>query len=263
MAIPNSVPEYDHHTVSRLLLDIAALLMSSGAHTDRVDRNVRRISHALGYDIELFFSFAGITLTLSDQKSPHLQHTAFRGVGHYAVNLSVVSAISRMSWKVSFENWPLTDIATEIERIRSIPHYPKMVLLAMVTLMGMAFCRLAGGEIQAMLLAGAATAIGFATHNQMVARGYNLALSIASAAFVASTLSGLGLVFHWGHSPEIAVATSVLFLIPGVPLINGVIDLLHGHIIVGQARVTHGIVIALAIAMGIVISSALLGVHQL
>ncbi|WP_257274859.1 threonine/serine exporter family protein, partial [Endozoicomonas sp. SESOKO4] len=92
---------------------------------------------------------------------------------------------------------------------------------------------------------------------------YNLALSIASAAFVASTLSGLGLVFHWGHSREIAVATSVLFLIPGVPLINGVIDLLHGHIIVGQARVTHGIVIALAIAMGIVISSALLGVHQL
>ncbi|WP_422139822.1 threonine/serine ThrE exporter family protein [Endozoicomonas sp. ALC020] len=262
MAISNFAPEYNHRAVSSLLLDIAVLLTSSGAHTDRVDRNIRRISYALGYDIELFFSFAGITLTLSDRESPHLQHTAFKRVGHYAVNLSVVSAISRMSWKVAFENWPMTDIAIEIERIRSIPHYPKMVLLVMITLAGMAFCRLAGGEVLAMLLAGAATAIGFTARNILLAKGYNLALTVVAAGFIASTISGMGLVFHWGDSPEIAVATSVLFLIPGVPLINSIIDLMHGYIIVGQARATQGIVIAFAIAAGIVISSALLGVHQ-
>ena len=177
--------------------------------------------------------------------------------------MSVVSAISRMSWKVSVECWPLTDIAQEVERIRRIPHYPKMILLIMISLAGMAFCRLAGGEIPAMLLAGAATAIGFTARNKMLSSGYNLALSIAAAAFIVTAISGLGLVFHWGDSPEIAVATSVLFLIPGVPMINSIIDLLHGHIIVGQARAMQGIVIAFAIAMGIVISSALLGVYQI
>ncbi|WP_062269663.1 threonine/serine ThrE exporter family protein [Endozoicomonas arenosclerae] len=261
MAKPSTLPVYDYRVVSSLLLDIAALLMSSGAHTERVNRNVRRIAHALGYNIELFFSFAGITLTLSDQKSPHLQHTAFRRVSTYAVNMSVVSAISRMSWKVSVENWPLESIAREVERIRSIPHYPRVVLLVMITLAGMAFCRLAGGEIPAMLLAGAATAIGFTARNIMLGSGYNLALSIAAASFIASAISGLGLVFHWGEAPEIAVATSVLFLIPGVPMINSIIDLMHGHIIVGQARAMQGMVIAFAIAMGLVISSALLGVH--
>ncbi|KEQ14082.1 threonine/serine exporter family protein [Endozoicomonas numazuensis] len=263
MAISTSPPDYDHRNVSSLLLDIAALLMSSGAHTERVNRNVRRIAYSLGYDIELFFSFAGITLTLSDQESPHLQHTAFRRVTGYAVNLSVVSAISRMSWKASVENWPLVDITQEVERIRSIPHYPRMILLIMISLAGMAFCRLAGGEVPAMLLAGVATAIGFTARNKMLASGHNLALSIAAAAFIASTISGVGLVFHWGEAPELAVATSVLFLIPGVPMINSIIDLMHGHIIVGQARAMQGIVIAFAIAMGIVISSALLGVHQL
>ena len=32
---------------------------------------------------------------------------------------------------------------------------------------------------------------------------------------------------------ETALATSVLFLVPGVPLINGVIDIVEGHVLIG------------------------------
>ena len=56
-----------HRESSDLLLDIAVLLMSSGAHTERVNRNVGRIADSLGYSVQLFFSFSGITLTLSNK----------------------------------------------------------------------------------------------------------------------------------------------------------------------------------------------------
>ena len=259
----NFSDEHHHRECSNLLLDIAVLLMSSGAHTERVNRNIRRIAIALGYDIELFFSFSGITLTLSCTNGSTYQHTAFRRVTAYAVNMSVVSAISRLSWKARVDQLDETAIRKEIDRIRTIPHYSKIQLLLMISLTGMAFCRLAGGEIPAMLLAGLATALGFTTRNALLSRGYNLALCIGAASFVASGISGLGILFQLGQFPEIAVATSVLFLIPGVPMINGIIDLMHGHIIVGQARLMQGIVIAFSIAMGIVISSTLLGVHQI
>ncbi|WP_366139496.1 threonine/serine exporter family protein [uncultured Endozoicomonas sp.] len=50
-----------------------------------------------------------------------------------------------------------------------------------------------------------------------------------------------------------------MFLIPGIPMINSIVDLVHGHIITGQGRAMQAIVISMAIAMGITLSSALLG----
>ena len=73
---------------------------------------------------------------------------------------------------------------------------------------------------------------------------------MGAASFVASGISGLGVLFDVGQSPTIAVATSVLFLIPGVPMINGIIDLMHGHIIVGQARAMLGAVISFLYCYG-------------
>lgn len=251
-----------HQKCSKLLLDISVLLVSSGAHTERVNRNLCRIAKALGYEIQLFFSLSGITLTLTDLKTS-IEHTAFRRIEHYGINMSVVSAISRMSWKIAEESLSLGNIHQEVRRIKTIAHYPDFQVIGMMSLAGMAFCRLAGGEWPAMLLAGLATAAGFITRKTMLTRRYNLPLTISTASFVASSISGLGLVFNIGQFPEVAVATSVLFLIPGIPMINGVIDLMHGHIIVGQARLMQGMVIAFSIALGIIISSALLGVNQL
>lgn len=33
---------------------------------------------------------------------------------------------------------------------------------------------------------------------------------------------------QWGNTPDIAIGASVLYLIPGVPLINGIIDIIEG-----------------------------------
>ncbi len=244
--------------ISQLLLDIAALLMSSGAHTQRTVRNVGRIARALGYHVELFISLSGITLSLAAVKQPDHQYTVFRKVTHYGVQLSVVSAVSRLSWRVHEENLALEEIRTEVERIANLSHYSKTWLVIMISLAGMAFCRIAGGEILPALLTGLATASGFLVRNTLLSKNYNLSLSVFTAAFVASGLSGLGLVWNIGTSPEIAVATSVLFLIPGVPMINSIIDLMHGHILTGQGRAMQGMVISFAIALGIFLSSTAL-----
>lgn len=245
---------------SRLLLDIAVLLMSSGAHTERANRNVQRLSEALGYHAELLFSLSGITLTISSNKRPGPHYTAFRQIKAYGVHMGVVSAISRLSWDAYDGKADLDAIQKEVQRIKSLPHYPKIVLVMMVMLAGMAFCRVAGGEMYPVLLAGLATGCGFLTRHALLSRGYNLALSIGCASFVASGMSGLGIIWDIGQFPEIAVATSVLFLIPGVPMINSIIDLMHGHTVIGHARSIQGAVISFAIAIGIVLSSTTLGI---
>ncbi|WP_299734079.1 threonine/serine exporter family protein [uncultured Endozoicomonas sp.] len=245
------------HKSSCLLLDAAVLLMASGAHTERVNRNLKRLAAALGFEVELFFSLSGITLTLSDHR--HEPITAFRKVPAYGVQLSVVSAISRLSWKAMEEQMPFDSIEKEIQRIRTLPHYPKPLVIMMIALAGMAFCRVSGADYLSVALAGVATALGFYTRNLLLQKHYTLPICVAMAAFVASGISGIGYISAIIPHPEIAVATSVLFLIPGIPMINSIVDLVHGHIITGQGRAMQAIVISMAIAMGITLSSALLG----
>ncbi|PJE80468.1 Inner membrane protein YjjP [invertebrate metagenome] len=243
-----------------MLLDVAVLLLSSGAHTERVNRNVSRMAKAFGYQLETLFSFSGITLTVLDPLNSGLEFTAFRKVQRHDVHLGIVAGISTFSWNICEKELDLVTTAKEIEQLKHLPRYPSWLVKTMVTLAGIAFCSLNGGDILAMLLTGTATVSGFWVKSFLLGKGYNLPLSICCAAIVASGLSGLGIVFHVGADPEVAVATSVLFLIPGAPLICGVIDLLQGHIVTGQARVIFGSVIAFVIALGMVISSALLGI---
>lgn len=253
-----SIRAVDAHKTSHLLLDAAVLLMASGAHTERVNRNLMRLALALDCKIEIFFSLSGITLTVHNKSCEPI--TAFRKIPNYGVQLSVVSAISRLSWKAMEQRLTFDEIEQEISRIRKLPHYPKQLVIVMLAVAGMAFCRTSGGDYFSMLLTGLATATGFFSRNVLLQKKYTLPVCIAAASFVASGISGLGYTIPLVQHPEVAVATSVLFLIPGIPMINSVVDLVHGHIITGQGRAMQATVISMAIAMGITLSSALLGV---
>lgn len=50
---------------------------------------------------------------------------------------------------------------------------------------------------------------------------------------------------------EIALATSPLFLVPGVPLINGVIDIMEGHVLMGVSRLVNALLLIVCIAVGL------------
>ena len=50
---------------------------------------------------------------------------------------------------------------------------------------------------------------------------------------------------------EVALATSPLFLVPGVPLINGVIDIVEGHVLIGVSRLVNAMLLIVCIAVGL------------
>ena len=60
-------------------------------------------------------------------------------------------------------------------------------------------------------------------------------------------LVGLGLRLYGrgcdSHQP--------LFLVPGVPLINGVIDIVEGHILIGCSRLINALLLIVCIAVGL------------
>lgn len=83
------------------------------------------------------------------------------------------------------------------------------------------------------------------------------------SAFIASFIASAGTCFDWGRTPDIALASSVLYLIPGVPLINSIIDILGGHVLIGVARAINAAILIICIALGLSVTLLILGLDTL
>ena len=234
----------------RLLLEIGSLLMASGANTARIRTTVLRIANAYGYNAELLITHRALMLTLYDEERDYFFSRLKRTSPHGA-NFKMVSGISRMSWRIVDEKWNLQQVQQEIDRLKLVPHYPRLVILSVVSLAGASFCRLFGGEYIEMIVAFGATFAGLFIRQEAVKKAFNPYLCIFFAAFTSSLISGLSVKLQWGANPEFAFATSVLYLIPGIPLINSMSDLLDGNIMNGIVRGVNGVIIAFAISLGL------------
>lgn len=239
--------------IGALLLDIGSLLMSSGANTARIRITIDRISEAFGYSADLFITHRALTLTLGDEENENTFNSLKRTSPH-GVNFKVVSGISRMSWRVVEENWTIAEIRQELDRLSSLPHYPRLVILLLVSLAGASFCRLFGGNFIEMGITFLASFIGLFIRQEAVKRQFNTYLCIYFGALTATLISGFFMKLGLNIVLEHAFATSVLFLVPGVPLINTFSDLIDGNILNGLLRGVHGLIIAFCIALGLLTS---------
>jgi uncharacterized membrane protein YjjP (DUF1212 family) len=242
-----------------MLLNVGTLLMSSGASTGRVRTTVNRIADALGYNIELLITNRSLMLKVIDEHTDRFIASLKRTSPH-GVNFRVVSGISRMSWKVVEENWTIPQINTEIDRLIALPHYPRLIILSSVALAGSSFCALFGGKGIELAIAFVATFFGLFIRQEAMKKRFNPYVSIYFASFAASLVSGLSLKLGIGGSSDLAFATSVLFLVPGVPLINSFTDMIDGNILNGIVRGIHGLIIAFAIALGLLCAKFLFNI---
>jgi uncharacterized membrane protein YjjP (DUF1212 family) len=71
---------------------------------------------------------------------------------------------------------------------------------------------------------------------------------------VATSVAALALMFGITASPKIAMASSVLLLVPGFPLINGVSDMVKGYINTGLSRLMLAMLLATATCGGILLA---------
>lgn len=159
-----------------------------------------------------------------------------------------------MSWRVIEENWSLDDIQTELDRLTKLPHYPRWIILFAVSLAGASFCRLFGGAFIEAIITFVATFFGLIVRQEALRLRYNPYLSIFFASTVSSLIAGGAVYYQIGLNPEFALATSVLYLVPGVPLINSFSDLIDGNIMNGVMRGINGLIISFAIAAGLLVA---------
>ena len=138
--------------------------------------------------------------------------------------------------------------------------YNRWLVVVMVGLACAAFSRLFGGDWIIFGITFGASAVAMFLRQELAQRHFNPLLVVVVCAFVAGCLASTAGLFHLSSEPETALAAAVLLLVPGVPLINSAQDLIRGHMVTGIARGVTGLLISLAIALGLLLALSLTGV---
>jgi uncharacterized membrane protein YjjP (DUF1212 family) len=236
--------------VGLLLLEVGAYLMSSGACSNRIRITVDRIADAFDLDAELLVTNRALMISISDtEKKEHF--SSVKRTPPHGVNFKLVSGISIMSWRIVAEKWTTEQIKAELSRLVALPQYPRLMVLALVALAGAAFCRLLGGNYIEMASTYVATFLGLFIHQQAHKANFNPYLCVLFASLLASMVSGLGFKLGFSNTLEHSLAASILFLIPGVPLINAFTDIIDGNILNGVVRGINAFVIIFMVALGL------------
>jgi len=249
--------------IADLLTDIAAELMTAGAHTMRIIQNISRMAGKFGYFIELSVFQQSIMMTITHKEDSTNRITLIKKARSLVLNFTIVSDLSALSWDTFDKDLTFDEIKIRYHEIVTQKRMSRWLVLILVGFANAAFCALFKGDLYAVGLVFGATIAGFYLRQVLIKKHINHLIVFTTSAFVASLLAGLGYVFHLGTTPEVALASSVLYLIPGVPLINSILDIIEGHVLTGIARLVNATSLIVCIAIGLFSSMLILGLEKL
>ena len=232
------------------LSDYASWLLGCGATCIRIEKNVRRMAGRWNMEPEMTILPSHIHITVWNRDRSHSYSNNVR-LRHTGISFDINTRLSKLSWAVADGKTSFAEARREFEEIvRVRPANPWMVWL-LASLANMSFCRLFGGDFAAMLIVLCGTLAGYKLKQVMLEDGRDVRFTFFCCAFFSSVIGAAGYVFHWGDTPEIALATSVLYLIPGIPYINSVSDLLDGHYICSFSRFMNAAVLTACLSAGL------------
>lgn len=234
--------------VSRFIAEYAAHMMGCGVHTSRVIRSAKRIGESFACTVKITVFQKNIILTVLDKETQELYNEVVDIPAH-PISFEHNAELSALSWETYDCHLSLSTLWEKYNRILSAPLISPLYVLMLAAFANASFCRLFGGDFLSMGIVFSATVTGMFLKQQMTSAHINHYVIFIVSSFVASLCASIALIFD--TTSEIALATSVLYLVPGVPLINGVIDVIEGYVLTGFARLVQAALLIICIAIGL------------
>ena len=262
-----------------LLLKTGKLLVESSADTSRILRNMKRTAAYLGLTedkLHIHVTYGMLMVNFSDEEH---SFSKFQRCVHHGINMAAISALSKLSWTAIRVDYSLDKYEEELEKIANCKrnYTPWQVATAAGFACG-GFCVQFGCDWTAFFYASIAAILGFRLRMYLNSLGSNGYANIAVAAFVSTILAWLSAylsmplvanalpewlatVLH-SSTPWHPLMACALFIVPGVPLINFVSDMLDSHFTMGLNRALNTLLMVVAMSFGIALAIKVCGIDN-
>ncbi len=273
---PDTHPDYEHvhedaleprHLIRRsdVILRAGILMLQAGTGSRRVAETMRALARSLDVDkMQAQVSFTEIVLTISRRG---IFRTQVAEVGHPAVNADRIAELQRFA-----KNLPPHTTVAEVDKgldaVVSRGHlYPAWAPPVAAGLACSSFAFLNNGGWMEILGVAVAASCGQYVRGRLARLQLNQ-LGVVLAASIIAGLIFLGLsqalttAFDLvGTNRAVGFISSVLFLVPGFPLITATLDLARLDLAAGISRIAYAGLITLAAAIGMWGVASLVGLE--
>lgn len=234
-----------------LSLEVGELVQLSGGHTARTAEHMTRMARAMGAETgQPAISSVNVMMTVSagDQRL-----TAVRQARHFGINFSMLTALRGLVSDTEQNGLTPAQVRSRLILIRNAGKvYPTWLVMLALGGSSAAFAALFGATALGIALTFLGGVAGAWTRHLLVARHLRPFVAVTSAAFVAALIvAGGAQLLELGSAADPALAAATLFLVPGVPMLNGTADLLNAHYLNGVVRLAMSMVIITSAAVGL------------
>lgn len=243
---------------AHLTARLGRILLTHGADTAHTQRMLTDVGRALGHTVQVLVTADALLITVGTEAQFQTK------VGHALVGMSVdmgtLMALQQVVDSICLGTLKAQAIDAQLDAVEHAPQdHGAMTMALGIGVTAASLARLFGGEwsvVAAALVAGVLSALLRRALGRHAVNG-------VAVVFITALLSGLCSILvlraFSGASPVLCLTAAGMILVPGVPLINGVRDLVSGHPGNGLARIATGAMTVLVIGFALFIAAALLG----
>lgn len=229
---------------------LGLLMLQSGAATFRTDEAVGRAALAMG--VERIECYVTPTMIIATVYSGHEHRTQIMKPGGLGVDMNRIYALEYLSRNMPPDPTP-DQITARLDAIAQMgPVYPRPLAILAVGLACGGFAGILGGGRVEFAAAAVSAAIGQAIRYRLIAARINPILITVICAAIATAISYAIIRVTPGASPT-GIIASVLYLVPGVPLVTSILDMTRFDLVSGLSRALFAAMLLISIGIGMLL----------
>jgi uncharacterized membrane protein YjjP (DUF1212 family) len=239
-------------------LDLASLVLQSGGSTPMADTTLKNVLK--GYGEQGVSTVYRQDFIASSTASNGQAWTVFRPLGPSGLHLVRASEATVLSERFARGEMDTASFVSQVERVKQLasPHNRWATMLA-AACAAAAFSRSTGGDWGGMGVVLVAAAVGQFVRSLLQKRTFSRWAITFFCALVSGFIAVGGLKLGLSRVAGATLIASVIYMVPGIPLINGFVDIASGkYLFLGVQRLFDASVLFFIMTVAVAIANSAL-----
>jgi uncharacterized membrane protein YjjP (DUF1212 family) len=238
----------DKKIVLRIALYAGEILLKNGAETYRTEDTIDKICQSRKlWHVSSFVTPTGIFI--SENRFDGISF--IKRIKSRTIDLNKISEVNNFAREFVKGDMCPKDALKRLRRIDKGRKYKNVIRMFFTGLASAFFALLFGAGLNDFILAFLISMITIIVNEKIEKLSKTTFLANVASGALISLLALLSKSTGIGNSMDMIIVGSIMPLVPGVALTNGLRDFISGDLIAGVSRVAEAILIAVSIAVGV------------
>lgn len=239
-------------------VNLGGCMLNSGANLERVNDTMNRICLSYHLNTISIFSLSS-TIILSAKSPDNVSATRQLSIPSTGIHLEKLRRFNELSRRVCSETPAPSSLAKLLQEADTIQEYSTVTVIIGYLIAMSCLCIMFGGSLLDVLAADLITIVLFWTIRLLTKPQLNHIITNILCMWIAGTLAIFLVKIGLGEHYFSIIITNSMVMIPGIPLVNAVRNLLCGNEMNGILEFLKVILETVAIVLGLLISIYMFG----